>query len=73
VSRAIVQTMDGRCVEAPLVASTDRGFYLADGRNHAIALIPRDEVFRSVIQRQKLVVADSFILTGACPCDVPAR
>jgi hypothetical protein len=71
LSRVIVETKDHRCVEAPLVASTDRGFYLADGRNGAIALIARDEVVRSVIQRRKLTVDASLILSGACPRDMP--
>jgi hypothetical protein len=73
LSRAIVETKDRTCVEGPLVASTERGFYLANGRDHAIALVPQDEVVRSVIQRPKLVVADSLIITGACPSDVPGH
>lgn len=71
LSRAVIETKDRKCVEGPLVASTDRGFYLGDGQNHSIALIPRDEVVRSIIERRKLVVADSFLLTGESPPEIP--
>jgi hypothetical protein len=72
LTRVLVETREHDCIEGPLIASTDRGFYLADGQHDAMTLISRDDVLRAVMLRNKLVVDSSFILSGSCPIEVPS-
>jgi hypothetical protein len=67
LSEVVFRTTSHRCLAAALIASNDRGLYLADGVHHLIVLVPNERIVAQAVLQRKVYADASVITLSACP------